>query len=396
MKINTLCIFGTCPEAIKMAPVIKRLGLDPRFHNQIGVIEQRPDMMQSVFDQFHIKPDYKWTALVANQDAARLTAKMLMILTEFFEQNRPDYVLVIGDSVTALTAAIAAYYFHIPIGHIEAGLRTGDNYLPWPQEGNRKVVGDLANVHFAPTFLARHNLLREGIASEAIYVTGSTAMDSLFDTLTHIRQSSALQVQLRQQFSYLSPLRKMILVTGPRRENSGQGLQNVCEAIRTIAQRFPEIDIVYAMNSNSDMQPSVRASLSEMQNIFIIDHTDYLAFVYLMQTSYLVITDSSGIQEEAPALGKPVLLLHEKTERPEAIEAGTVTLVGTSVEKIVLETTRLLKHQSHYQQMSQAVSPYGDGKAASRIVESLGKHAAKHAITKESKAHHGVGLIPEL
>lgn len=390
MKINTLCIFGTCPEAIQMAPVIKCLNRDPRFHNQIAVIEQQEDKMQSVLDLYHIQPDHLWPVQLPQQDLPRLTAKILLILTEFFEQNRPNYVLVVGDTVTALTAAIAAYYFHIPIGHIAAGLRSGDHYLARSQEANRKLVGHLANVHFASTFSARQNLLREGIASEAIYVTGSTAMDALFDTLMHIRQHSDLQVQLRQQFSYLSPLRKMILVSGPQRENWEQGVQTICEVLTTLAQRFPEIDIVYPVDPQ--IRAIVNASLVERNHVFLIDPINYLSFVYLMQTSYLVMTDSGGIQEEAPSLGKPVLLMRDKTERPEAVEAGTTILVGTSTEKIIFEATRLLKNASYYQQMSQAVSPYGDGKASSRIVETLAVHALKHAVRKKGY----IGLIPEV
>ncbi|NDH66890.1 MAG: UDP-N-acetylglucosamine 2-epimerase (non-hydrolyzing), partial [Gammaproteobacteria bacterium] len=340
MKINTLCIFGTCPEAIKMVPVIKCLDLDPRFYNQVGVLEQQLDKMQSVLDLYNIRPDHRWNMMMVNQDVSRLTARILLILSDYFEKNRPDYVLVVGDTVTALAAALAAYYFHIPIGHIEAGLRSGDHYLPRSQEANRKLVGHLANVHFASTFSARHNLLREGIASDVIYVTGSTVMDALFDTLTHIRLHSDLQVQLREQFSYLSPLRKMILVTGPKCANGEQRLRNICEALRAIAQKFPEIDIVYPVDPSA--QPAVHAYLAEIKTVFLIDPTDYLAFVYLMQTCYLVITDSGGIQEEAPSLGKPVLLMREKTERPEALEAGTVILVGNEVDKIVFETTRLL------------------------------------------------------
>ncbi|MEI6095195.1 MAG: UDP-N-acetylglucosamine 2-epimerase (non-hydrolyzing) [Gammaproteobacteria bacterium] len=391
MKINTLCIFGTCPEAIKMVPVIKCLNLDPRFYNQVGVLEQQLDKMQSVLDLYDIRPDHRWNMMMVNQDVSRLTARILLILSDYFEKNRPDYVLVVGDTVTALAAALAAYYFHIPIGHIEAGLRSGDHYLPRSQEANRKLVGHLANVHFASTFSARHNLLREGIASDVIYVTGSTVMDALFDTLTHIRLHSDLQVQLREQFSYLSPLRKMILVTGPKCANGEQRLRNICEALRAIAQKFPEIDIVYPVDPSA--QPAVHAYLAEIKTVFLIDPTDYLAFVYLMQTCYLVITDSGGIQEEAPSLGKPVLLMREKTERPEALEAGTVILVGNEVDKIVFETTRLLKNPSHYQQMSQAVSPYGDGKAGSRIVETLAKHVMKHAA---AKLGYIAGLIPEL
>ncbi len=394
MKINTLCIFGTCPEAIKIAPVIKHLEYDPRFNNQICVIRHHVDMMQSIFDQFHITPDYDWDIMVANQDVARLTAKILLKLTEFFEQHRPDYVLVHGDTATTLTAAISAHYFHIPIVHIEAGLRTKDNDCSWSEEANRKLVGDVANVHLAPTFLARQNLLREGIASDAIYVTGSTVIDALFDTLSYIRQHASIHGQLRQRFSYLNPARKMILVTGQRRENFGQGLQDICQALREIAQRFPEVDIVYPVARDPNVHQPVHACLGDVKNIFLIEPTDYISFVHLMQTSYLVITDSGAIQEEAPSLDKPVLVMRTKTDRPEAVEAGTVKLVGTDVEQIVYETTRLLKNQSYYQQMSQAVNPYGDGKAASRIVEILVKHFTKNAVNNEKNAYRVVSLVP--
>lgn len=396
MKINTLCIFGTCPEAIRMAPVIKRLAHDPRFNNQVCVISHHLDRMQSIFDLFQITPDYTWDVLVTHQDVARLTAKILLKLTEFFEQYRPDYVLVHGDTATTVTAAISAHYFHIPIVHIEAGFRTKDHDWSWPEETNRKLLGDVANVHFAPTFLARQNLLREGIASDAIYVSGSTAIDSLFDTLSYIRQHSSVHVQLRQRFSYLNPMHKIILVTAQRRENLGQGLQNICQALREIAQRFPEIDIVYPVALDPNVHQPVHAHLGDVKNIFLIEPTDYLSFIYLMQTSYLVITDSGGIQEEAPSLDKPVLLMREKTDRPEALEAGTVKLVGTDVEKIVYETTRLLKNQGYYQQMSQAVSPYGDGKAASRIVEILVKHFTKNTMRNEVEAYRATSLISEV
>lgn len=391
MKINTLCILGTCSDAIKMAPVIQRLESDPRFHKQIAVLDQGHQGLQALCELFHIQPDYQWQIEAEPRDLARLNAKILLVLTELFAQYRPHYVLVLGDTVTAFSAALAAHYYHIPIGHIEAGLRTGDNELPWPQEIHRKLIGDMASAHFAPTFLARQNLLREGKTSDAIYVTGSTTMDALFEMLTHIRKNPDLQLQFKQQFGFLNPARRMILVSGPQYDLFGEKLKNVCQALLTIAQRFPDVNIVYSVGIGSQAQQFAHDYLANMENIILIDAMDYAAFVYLMQNSYVIITDSGGIQEEAPSLGKPVLLLRDKTERPEAIDAGTVILVGTDIEKIVFETTRLLKNQNHYQQMSQAISPYGDGKAASRIVDALAKHHIKHVVHQEKD----LGLIPE-
>lgn len=387
MKINTLCVFGTRPEAVKMAPVIKSLEQDPRFHNQVYITGQHQDMLQPILDLFHIKPDFNLNVMVKNQDISRLTSGILLGLTEFFEKNKPDCVLVHGDTTTSLTAAIAAYYFHIPIMHVEAGLRTGDNYTPWPEEGNRKLVGHLADLHFAPTFLARQNLLREGIDKNMIHVTGNTVIDALFDTLTSIRRDPSISNQLQQRFSYLNPLRKTILVTGHRRESFGQGFQNICQALRQIALQFPEVDIVYPVHCNPNVKEPVHACLGDVSNIFLIEPADYISFVYLMQACHFIITDSGGIQEEAPSLGKPVLVMRDKTERPEAIEAGTVLLVGTGIDKIVYETAQLIKNKNHYKQMSQAVNPYGDGKAAPRIAEILAHHFTKHTQANDANAY---------
>lgn len=383
MKINTLCILGTCSEAIKMAPIIKRLNKDSRFHNQVAVFGQQQDRMQCIFDLFQIRTDHSWNILINDQDRVRCIANILLTLTEFFEQNRPQYLLVLGDTITAVAAAIAAYYHHIPIGHIEAGLRTGDQQLAWPEEVHRKLVGDLANIHFAPTFSARQNLLREGIASDAIYVTGSTAMDALFDSVTYIRKNEAVQAQMRQSFAYLNPTRKMIFVTGPKKTRDNQELENICQSLCQIAQKFPEVELVYLVDSETKNHSLIHKHLDGIQTIFIIEPVDYLACVYLIQSSYFVITDSGWIQELAPSLDKPVLLMRKKTEYPEAIDAGTVSLVGTEINEIVFEATRLLKNQSHYQQMSQAVSPYGDGKSAVRIVETLAQQAKLRNKTKE-------------
>ena len=379
-----------------MAPLVKRLNHDTRFHNQICVIRQQDADLQIIFDLFQIKPDYVWDISPAHQDVARLTAKILLKLTEFFEQHRPDYVVVHGDTATTLTAAISAHYFHIPIVHLEAGLRTKDQERSWPEEANRKLVGDVATLHFSPTFLARQNLLREGIASDTIYVSGSTAIDAVFDTLSYMRQHPAVSVQLRQKFSYLSASRKIILVTCQRPEYLGPEIQNICQSLLEIAQTFPEVDIVFSVARDLNVYTPVHARLQNVKNIFLIEPSDYLSFVYLMQISYLVITDSGGIQEEAPSLDKPVLVMRTKTDRPEAVEAGTVRLVGTDVEKIVYETRRLLRNQNHYQQMSQAVNPYGDGKAAPRMLEMLVNYYTQHVAHHEEHTYRTGRLIPEI
>jgi UDP-N-acetylglucosamine 2-epimerase (non-hydrolysing) len=395
MKINTLCIFGTCSELIKMAPIIQRLNQDSRFHNHIALIDQGHQGIGALFELFEINPDYQWHDLGDPNNTISFIANILTCLAELFSEFRPHYVLVAGGSITALSAAMAAYYGHIPIGHIEAGLRIGQNDdWQWPQEVNRKVIGDLANVHFAPTFLARQNLLREGVASDAIDVTGSATMDALFDMVMHIQQNAALQTQLSQQFSYLHASRRMILVAATQSDNLEHQLHPLCQALVRIAQAFPGVDIVYAVDLNANTRPILQADFAEINNIFLMSAMDYAAFVYLMQQSYLIITDSGGVQEEGPALGKPVLLLRDHTERSEAIESGTVVLVGTDPEKIVLETTRLLKNHSHYQQMSQSISPYGDGKAAVRIVEILAKHSLKQ--TNRQCQQHPEDMIPEV
>lgn len=383
MKINTLCVLGTCSEAIKMAPIIKCLKKDSRFHNQVAVFSQQPERMQSIFAHFQFQPDHHWPVMFGPEDRARYIAKVLLILTDFFAQHKPHYLLVLGDTITSVAAATAAYYYHIPIAHIEAGLRTGDSTITWPEEVNRKLIGDIASIHFSPTFSARQNLLREGIASDAIYVSGSTAMDALFDSVAYIRKNAAVQAQMHDCFSFLNPARKRILVTGPKTTYADGELENICQSLLMIAQNFPEIELVYLMDSDAKMQQKIQSYLVGIKNIFLVEAVDYLSFVYLMQSSYFVLTDSSSVQEQAPSLGKPVLLMREKTEYPEAIEAGTVALVGTETSKIVFEATRLLKNTRYYQQMSQAVSPYGDGKSATRIVETLAKQIKLQEKSKE-------------
>jgi len=368
MRINTLCIFGTRPEAIKMAPIVKQLEADPRFNSKLCVTGQHQQMLDSVLNLFQISSDFNLHVMTENQDLSQLTAKILIGLAEVFKQYKPDIVLVHGDTTTTLAASISAYYHRIPIAHVEAGLRTGNINSPWPEEANRKLAGALASLHFAPTTGSWRNLLREGTAPEHIHVTGNTVIDALHNMSHKIDTQPDLNDQLARQFSFLTSTRKMILVTGHRRENFGQGFARICQALANIALRFPDVDIIYPVHLNPNVQQPVKSLLAGIKNIYLIDPVDYLPFVYLMKHAHLILTDSGGVQEEAPSLGKPVLVMREKTERPEALEAGTVTLVGTDIEKIVHQVTMLLTDNQLYQNMSQAINPYGDGKSAARII----------------------------
>ncbi len=368
MRINTLCIFGTRPEAIKMAPIIKQLESDARFNSKLCVTGQHQQMLDSVLNLYQILPDFNLHVMTKNQDLGHLTANILTGLADVFKQYKPDLVLVHGDTTTTLAASISAYYHRIPVAHVEAGLRTGDINLPWPEEANRKLVGALATLHFAPTNGSRQNLLREGVAPENIHVTGNTVIDALYDMIHKIEKHPDLNHTLAQQFDFLSPARKVILVTGHRRESFGDGFERICQALAIIARQFPHVDIVYPVHLNPRVQQPVKARLSGIDNIYLIEPVDYLPFVYLMKSAYLILTDSGGIQEEAPSLGKPLLVMRDKTERPEALEAGTVQLVGTDVEKIVSHVALLLTDKQLYQRMSNARHPYGDGEASARIV----------------------------
>lgn len=371
MPINSLCILGTRPEAIKMAPVIKQLAHSSYFNNRVCLTGQHQDMISSILDLFQIKADYDLHVMSANQDLSHLTAKIIVGLAEIFNHYKPDCVLVHGDTTTTLAASLCAYYYHIPIIHVEAGLRTGDIYSPWPEEANRKLSGNLATLHFAPTELSRQNLLDEGVSEDIIFITGNTVIDALLDAVSLIETQPQLKANLQQQFAFLSPARKLILITGHRRENFGEGFDAICHAISEIAMHFPEVDLLYPVHLNPNVQKPVNALLSGIPNVFLIKPVDYLSFVYLMQSAYLILTDSGGIQEEAPSLGIPVLVMREKTERPEAVIAGTVKLVGTNTEQIIHHVERLLTSVADYQKMSAAINPYGDGKASGRIVKVL-------------------------
>jgi UDP-N-acetylglucosamine 2-epimerase (non-hydrolysing) len=374
MLINTLCVFGTRPEAIKMAPLVKKLEAEPGIRSQVCVTEQHRQMLDPVLKLFDIIPDFNLHVMRDNQNLSHLTAKILIGLADVFQHQKPDLVLVHGDTTTTLAASISAYYHHIPIAHVEAGLRTGDINSPWPEEANRKLSGALASLHFAPTKASSLNLLREGVEASTIHITGNTVIDALFEMTNKIKRDAQLSRTLAEQFPFLNPARKMILVTGHRRENFGEGFERICQALALIARRFPEVDILYPVHLNPQVQTPVKALLAGIDNVFLIPPVDYLPFVYLMQSAYLILTDSGGIQEEAPSLGKPVLVMRDKTERPEALHAGTVTLVGTDVKKIVSHVEQLLTDAELYQRMSHAQNPYGDGKASARMVQIILQH----------------------
>ena len=369
MKI--LIVFGTRPEAIKMAPLINMLKHHPTVQIKICITAQHRQMLDQVLDIFKIQPDYDMNIMKANQSLADMTSTALQGLDQILAQDKPDCVLVQGDTTTTLAASLAAFYHKIPVGHIEAGLRSFDRYAPWPEEINRKLTGSLAALHFAPTESARMNLLREHLEPEAVYVTGNTVIDALHYVVDKLEQSPILVSQFLHQWPFLNDNKKMILVTGHRRENFGAGFEHICDALALIAHRHPEINIVYPVHLNPNVQQVVKSRLSGIPNLYLIEPLDYLPFVYFMQRSYLVLTDSGGVQEEAPGLGKPVLVMRETTERPEAVDAGTVKLVGADVDKIVNGVETLILDETLYKKMSRAENPYGDGKAVARILDIL-------------------------
>jgi UDP-N-acetylglucosamine 2-epimerase (non-hydrolysing) len=379
MRIKTLCVFGTRPEAIKMAPLVRQLSINPVFENKVCVSEQHVQMLHSVLNIFDIVPDFNLSVMTSNQNLAYLTSKILSGLHDIFESYTPDIVLTHGDTTTCLAASLAAYYHRIPIGHVEAGLRTGDLYLPWPEEMNRKLTDAITMLYFAPTEGARTNLLKEGVSEEKIYITGNTVVDALFYSLSRLETDSALILKFKQQFSFLSDERRMILVTGHRRESFGEGFEQICTALKHIALQLPDVDIVYPVHLNPNVQEPVYRLLADHENIHLISPVDYLPFVYLMKECYCILTDSGGVQEEAPSLGKPVLVMRDKTERPEAVRAGTVRLVGTKTNEIVQQVVMLFDDQSVYQRMSLAQNPYGDGNASERIVHCISNYFGRHS-----------------
>lgn len=365
-----LTVFGTRPEAIKMAPIVGCLERHPGFESRICVTAQQRQMLDQVLDLFSIKPDYDLNTMCAGQTLTDITTRVLTGLGDVIADCNPDIILVHGDTTTAFATSLAAFYRRIPVGHIEAGLRTGNVYSPWPEEMNRRLVGSISTLHFAPTSRAAGNLTAEGIAADRIWVTGNTVIDALVNVVGEIRSNIELRENLDVQFAFLNSNRRLILVTGHRRENFGDGIEDICKAILEIGARN-DAEIVYPVHLNPNVLEPVQRLLGGQPHIHLIEPLDYIPFVYLMDRSYIILTDSGGIQEEAPSLGKPVLVMRQTTERPEAVEAGTVLLVGTDYQRIISETSLLLDSEDHYQRMSRAHNPYGDGQAAERIVEVL-------------------------
>jgi UDP-N-acetylglucosamine 2-epimerase (non-hydrolysing) len=374
MKI--LSVFGTRPEAIKMAPLVHSLEADSRFDAKVCVTAQHREMLDQVLELFEIKPDFDLNIMKPGQTLNDVTTSILIGLKPVLEDFKPDVVLVHGDTATTFASSLAAYYQQIKVGHIEAGLRTGDIYSPWPEEANRKLTSAITNYHFAPTVGSKNNLLNEGVSEDDITVTGNTVIDALFWVRKKLKENRSLSQRFASSFDYLDPNKKLILVTGHRRESFGGGFERICEALRQIATLHPQAQILYPVHLNPNVQDPVNRLLNDLDNVFLIEPQPYLPFCYLMDRASIILTDSGGIQEEAPSLGKPVLVMRETTERPEAVEAGTVRLVGTDIDLIVGQVDLLLTYSVEYKKMSKAHNPYGDGLACGRILEFLvqGKH----------------------
>lgn len=366
-----LSVFGTRPEAIKMAPLVRALEADKRFESKVCVTGQHREMLDQVLDLFEIKCDFDLNIMKPGQSLSDVTAAILSGLKPVLENFSPDVVLVHGDTATTFAASLAAYYQKIKVGHVEAGLRTGNMYSPWPEEGNRKLTSVIANYHFSPTLGSKVNLLKEGVSEDAISVTGNTVIDSLFWVKDRILKDPAITKEMDVRFDYLNFSKKLILVTGHRRESFGGGFERICQALCKIATTHPEAQILYPVHLNPKVQEPVSRLLSGVENVFLIEPQGYLEFCYLMTRAYIILTDSGGIQEEAPSLGKPVLVMRDTTERPEAVVAGTVKIVGTDGQKIAQGVETLLVDSSAYQSMSVAHNPYGDGKSCERICSIL-------------------------
>lgn len=376
-----LVVFGTRPEAIKMAPLVKKLQLQSEFRTVVCVTGQHREMLQQVLQLFDIVPDYNLDIMKPNQDLFDITSRILLGMRDVLTEVKPDIVLVHGDTTTSIAAALAAFYKQIPVGHVEAGLRTNNIYSPWPEEINRQLTGRIATWDFAPTPLAKENLLKENVNPEHIVVTGNTVIDALQMVTKRLREDEKLQTEVCAEIlqngydtqRLQTEGRRMVLITGHRRENFGEGFLNICHAIKNVSLRYPDVDFVYPMHLNPNVRKPVLDILANAGNgnIFLIEPLQYLPFVYMMQQSYLILTDSGGVQEEAPGLGKPVLVMRDTTERPEALEAGTVKLVGTNQQVIENSLIELFENKEVYKTMSEAVNPYGDGKACERIINKL-------------------------
>ena len=383
MMKKVMLVFGTRPEAIKMAPLVKEFQKYPEsFETVVCVTGQHRQMLDQVLLLFEITPDYDLDIMKQGQDLYDVTSRVLLGMRDVLKEVKPDVVLVHGDTTTSTAAALAAFYQQIPVGHVEAGLRTHNIYSPWPEEMNRQITGRIATYNFAPTPLSKQNLLREAVAEESITVTGNTVIDALYWVVNKIKNDDSLNSELETVLktagydpARLSDGRKLVLITGHRRENFGDGFISMCTAIKDLSEKYPHVDFVYPMHLNPNVRKPIHEvfgeDLSNLGNMFFIEPLEYLSFVYLMEKSTIVLTDSGGIQEEAPGLGKPVLVMRDTTERPEALDAGTVKLVGTDYDKIVGEVSTLLDDETAYEKMSKAVNPYGDGLACERIVENM-------------------------
>lgn len=379
-----MLVFGTRPEAIKMAPLVKEFQKHPgQFETVVCVTGQHRQMLDQVLEIFDIKPDYDLNIMKQGQDLYDVTARVLTGMRDVLKDVQPDVVLVHGDTTTSTAAALASFYQQIPVGHVEAGLRTHNIYSPWPEEMNRQITGRIAEYDFAPTPLSRANLIAEGVDEKKITVTGNTVIDALYWVVDKIKNTPALDGELKSELakagydtSRLDNGKKLVLITGHRRENFGDGFISMCKAIKALTEKYPDVDFVYPMHLNPNVRKPIHEVFGEnlegLGNMFFIEPLEYLSFVYLMEKSNIVLTDSGGIQEEAPGLGKPVLVMRDTTERPEALEAGTVKLVGTDYDMIVNEVSALLDDKAHYDKMSKAVNPYGDGKACERIISFIG------------------------
>ena len=378
---KVLLVFGTRPEAIKMAPLVLKLKQHPEFQTVVCVTAQHREMLDQVLGIFNIKPDFDLNIMQKNQDLFDITSRVLLGMRDVINITKPDIVLVHGDTTTSTAAALAAFYQQIPVGHVEAGLRTNNIYSPWPEEMNRQITGRIASIHFAPTELSRQNLLKENIDNQKIKVTGNSVIDALYLVVEKIKTNKNLEKDIEKSIKDNGydverlKSRKLVLITGHRRENFGDGFIRLCKAISDLTKQFTNVDFVYPMHLNPNVRKPIHEVFGEnpntIGNVFFIEPLDYLSFVYMMEKSHLVLTDSGGIQEEAPGLGKPVLVMRDTTERPEAVVAGTVKLVGTDCDKIVDEVSKLLTDNDYYNTMSNAVNPYGDGLACERIIAAL-------------------------
>ncbi len=369
--MKVLTVFGTRPEAIKMAPLVKHLQTVPGIESSVCVTAQHRQMLDQVLELFEIEPEYDLNLMRPGQDLYSVTVDILQSLKPVYEAHRPDLVLVHGDTTTTFATTLAAFYQRIPVGHVEAGLRTGNLLSPWPEEANRRLTGALARLHFAPTKVSRDNLLRENVPEAHVVVTGNTVIDALLMIQAKLERSPGLSATLAAQFPYLRNAARLLLITGHRRENFGDGFERICQAIAQLARRYPDLDLVYPVHLNPNVREPVGRLLRDIANVHLVEPLDYLPFVYLMTRSTVILTDSGGIQEEAPSLGKPVLVMRDTTERPEAIDAGTARLVGTNVESIAGGVSLLLDDAAEYQRMSIAHNPYGDGHACERIASTL-------------------------